>query len=295
MGGDRRLLLFGTHIDAHQRLRPLERGGLGEMHDVDRRLFGLQQIGDGLVHRSGGVAVVERHGPLGIGHQRRCPAGAPGEVLTQDGHVAERRRHQQELGRGQFQQRHLPGPAAVGIAVEMELVHHHQTDVRLCALPERDVRQDLGRARDDRCPGVDRRVAGEHADVGGAENVTQREELLTDQCLDRRGVVTAPIRSEGEIDRAGGHQRFAGTGRRRQHHVGATDQLDQRLLLRRIQRSARRLGPLGERREQFLGVGAGGAQGGQVRGVVKKCHRGSSVPDHRPRGCGGQGLAGWLV
>lgn len=40
--GDRRLLILGTDVDTHQRLRPFQRGRLGEMNDVDRRLFGLQ-------------------------------------------------------------------------------------------------------------------------------------------------------------------------------------------------------------------------------------------------------------
>ena len=38
--GDRVLFLAGAHVDAHQRLRLLERGGLGEVHHVDRRLRG---------------------------------------------------------------------------------------------------------------------------------------------------------------------------------------------------------------------------------------------------------------
>jgi hypothetical protein len=39
---------------------------------------------------------------------------------------------------------------------------------------------------------VDRRVAGEHADVRRAEDAAEREELLADQRLDRCGVETAP-------------------------------------------------------------------------------------------------------
>ena len=38
--GDRVLLGPGGQVDARQRLRPLQRRGLGEVHDVDRRLLG---------------------------------------------------------------------------------------------------------------------------------------------------------------------------------------------------------------------------------------------------------------
>ena len=148
--GDRGLLLLGAHVDAHQRLRPLQRRGLGEVDDVDRRLLRVEQVADRLVHRRGRVVVVQRDRALGVGDQRRRPAGAPGQVLAQERDVAERRRHQQELRVRQLQQRHLPGPAAVGVAVEVELVHDDQADVGVCALAQRDVGQHLGGAGDDR-------------------------------------------------------------------------------------------------------------------------------------------------
>ena len=118
-----------AHVDAHQRLRPLQRRGLGEVDDVDRRLPGVQQLLDRLVHRRRRVVVVQRHRALGVGDQRGRPAGAAGEVLAQRRDVAEGGRHQQELRLRQLQQRHLPGPAAVGVAVEVELVHDHEADV----------------------------------------------------------------------------------------------------------------------------------------------------------------------
>ena len=68
--GDRGLLLLGADVDAHQRLRPLQRGGLGEVHDVDRRLLGVEQVVDGLVHRRGRVVVEQRDRPFGVGDQR---------------------------------------------------------------------------------------------------------------------------------------------------------------------------------------------------------------------------------
>ncbi len=84
-------------------------------------------------------------------------------------------------------------------------------------------------------PALTAGVAGEHADVGRAEHVAKGEELLTDQCLDRRGVVATPSRCQRRVQRAGGHQRLARAGRRRQDDVRAADQLDQGLLLRRVQ------------------------------------------------------------
>jgi hypothetical protein len=65
------------------------------------------------------------------------------------------------------------------------------------ALAQGDVGQDLGGAADDRRVGVDRGVAGEQPDLLGAEDVAQREELLVDQRLDRRGVEADPVRRQG--------------------------------------------------------------------------------------------------
>ena len=51
---------------------------------------------------------------------------------------------------GSSMQRHLPGPAAVRVGVEVELVHHDLADVGVGAVAQRDVGQDLGGAADDR-------------------------------------------------------------------------------------------------------------------------------------------------
>ena len=204
--GDRRFLVFGAYVDAHQGLGAFQRGLLGEVHDIDRGLAGVEQLGDRLVHRCDRVRVVQRHRAFGVRDQSGGSFGAPGEVLAQERHVAEGGRHQQELSPGQLQQRHLPGPSAVGVAIEVELVHHHQADVSLRTFPQRDVGQNLGGAGDDRCAGVDRGVPGEHADVARPEDCTQREELLADQGFDRCGVVTALPRCQRGVLRAGGHQ-----------------------------------------------------------------------------------------
>jgi hypothetical protein len=147
--GDRVLLLAGAHVDAHQRLRALQRGGLGEVHDVDRRLVGAEQLLDRLVQRRHRVREDQRHRPLGV---VTTAVGRPVRRVRslEPGDVAERRRHQHELRLRQLEQRHLPGPAAVGLGVEVELVHHDLADVGVGALAQRDVGQDLGGAADDR-------------------------------------------------------------------------------------------------------------------------------------------------
>ena len=49
--GDPVLLLPGADVDAHERLGPLDRRRLREVHDVDRRLRRGQELLDGLLHR----------------------------------------------------------------------------------------------------------------------------------------------------------------------------------------------------------------------------------------------------
>ena len=144
--GDGVLLLAGADVDAHQRLGALERRGLGEVHDVDRRLAGRSRSSS--VSWTGVVRVVEvqRDRPVRrADHGRRSP-GTPRQVRLEARHVAERRRHEEELRARQLEERHLPRPAAVGVGVEVELVHHDDTDVGVGALAQRDVGQDLGRA-----------------------------------------------------------------------------------------------------------------------------------------------------
>ena len=85
--------------------------------------------------------------------------------------VPERRRHQHELRLGQLEQRDLPSPAAVGLGVEVELVHHDEADVGVGALAQRDVREHLRGAADDRCLGVHGCVAGQHPDVRRPEDL----------------------------------------------------------------------------------------------------------------------------
>ena len=96
--------------------------------------------------RRGDVGEVQRDRSLGRGdHRRRRPVRRV-RSASKRVDVAERRRHQQELRLRQLEQRHLPGPAAVRVGVEVELVHHDQADVGVGALAQREVGEDLGGA-----------------------------------------------------------------------------------------------------------------------------------------------------
>ena len=256
------LRALDDELDAGQRLGLLHRGRLGERHDVDRPAVVAQQQLDGLVHGGEHPRELQRHRPFRAGDGDRLAAGAAGEVLLEERRLAERRRHQQELGVGHEQQRHLPGPAAVGLGVEVELVHDDQPDVGELAVAQRVVGQHLGGRADDRGAGVHRRVAGEHADLLGAEDLDEGEELLADQGLDRGGVPAAPALGQGLRVRGDRDERLARPGRRGQHDVGAAGQRQHRLLLRGVQGEAPLTGPVEEDVERRVRAGGGGCRTG---------------------------------
>jgi hypothetical protein len=89
--GDRVLLLTGAHVRAHERLGPLDGGGLGEVDDVHRRPAGGEQLLDRLVQRGAAVLEVEGHGPGGAADHHRRPAGPALEVADEPADVAEGR------------------------------------------------------------------------------------------------------------------------------------------------------------------------------------------------------------
>ena len=283
--GDPVLLLAGADVDARQRLGPFQCRDLGEVHDVHRSLVGGEQLLDRLVHRCHRPLIAQRDRTGDARDDRGLPLRTTTQVVDEPGHVAERRGHQQELRLRQLEQRHLPGPAAVGLGIEVELVHHHLADVGLGTLAQRDVGQHLGGAADDRRLGVDRGVTGQHPDVVGAEDVDQGEELLRDQGLDRRGV-EGPLspRQSGEMG-ASGDQALPGAGRRGEDDVGPGDDLDQRFFLRRVEGQALLGHPRLERVEQRVRVGAARrATGCVIRCVgdsVEEWHRPAIVPDGR--------------
>ena len=101
---------------------------LREVDEVDRRLAARQQLLDAVVQRRGAVLEVQRDGSLDRRDEGRVAAGPRGEVAAEELDVAERRRHEQELGVRQFEQRHLPGPAPLRVAVVVELVDDGDVD-----------------------------------------------------------------------------------------------------------------------------------------------------------------------
>ena len=169
---------------------------------------------------------------------------------------------------------------AVGVGVEVELVHDDLPDVGERAGAQRDVGQDLRGAADDGCAGVHRRVAGHHPDPLGAERLDEGEELLAHQRLQRGGVEGAGPGGQRRGVRPGRHQRLARPGGGGEHDVGAGDDLDERLLLRGVQLDAARGHP---RRERLVdAVGVVGARGRQQVGELGGRGGGGGGGSHGP-------------
>ena len=112
---------------------------------------------------------VERHRPWRLVDEHGVSACTGAEVGAQVAGVAQRGRHQQKTRIRQFQQRHLPGPTTVAVAVVVELVHHHQIDIQVRPLAQRPVGQNLGGADDYRGVSVDSRVTGHHAYIASTQ------------------------------------------------------------------------------------------------------------------------------
>jgi hypothetical protein len=167
------------------------------------------------VERGLAVLEVEGHRAHGGAHDRDLALGQALQALLELAGVAEGRGHQHEAGVGQREQGDLPGDAAVAVRVVVELVHDHVVDAGVSPVAQRHVGEDLGGAADDRGVMVDAGVAGQHADVLGAEVPAQREELLADEGLDRAGVERAAAAAHRALEvHRHGHQRLAGAGRR---------------------------------------------------------------------------------
>src|SRR5699024_3224414 len=132
--------------------------------------------------------------------------------------------------RGSYQ-RHLPGPAALGVAVVVELVHHRQAHVAAGPVAQRVVGEDLGGAHDDRGVVVDSRVTGHHPHVLGPELCDEVEELLAHQGLDGGGVVRALAAGHGGEDRGVRDRRLPRSGGGGRDDVIARGDRQQRLLL----------------------------------------------------------------
>ena len=262
--GDRRPLLARAQLRRHERLRALQRGGLREEDDVDRRAIRPHKLLQELVQRLQRPGELEWHGPLGLLDEGRLAPGPPCQVLAQRGDVAERRRHEQELRVRQAQQRHLPRPTALRLGVEVKLVHHDLADVGGGALAQRDVGQHLRRAADDRGAAVDGRVTRQHPHVLGAERPAQGKELLRNERLRRRGVERHPPLGHRREVRRDSHHRLPRARRRGEDHVAAAEQLDHRLLLVRIERQPLPLGPTDERLVKCVRLRRIGKQAGET-------------------------------
>ena len=163
---------------------------------------------------------------------------------------------------GQGEQRHLPGPTAVGVGKVVELVHGHAAHVGISALAQCVVGKDLCRAADDGRLGVDMRVAGDHTDVIAAEHLYQIEELFADQGLDGSRVVAALALRHAHKEHAQRDKRLARSGRCAQNDVIAGSQVHEGLFLVLPQLNAAVARPFKEalecliRREPWFGFAA---------------------------------------
>ena len=246
-------------VEAHQVLGLLGGGPLGEVHDVDRR-----QVGRRAARRWTRAAACR-------GRRSRAAPAARSLCTTTVGRPV-RRSSSSTKNAGSpivadISRNWTCGSASSGtchaqprgrIGVEVELVDDHPIDRGVRPVAQRHVGQDLGGAADDGRVGVDRGVTGDHAHVVGAEGLAQLEELLGHQRLDRRGVEAALTAGDGCEVCAVGHQGLARTGGSGEHHVMVGEQLEDGLLLRRVQLDSIGRDPRKEPVEEVVGVAVRG-------------------------------------
>ena len=106
---DRLAVVGARDLRAREPARDFGGLSLGEVHDVDGRLSGVEELLDGLVQRRLPVREVERHRALVAVHVRELAAGERDDALLDRRGVADRRGHQQELRAFEHEERHLPG------------------------------------------------------------------------------------------------------------------------------------------------------------------------------------------
>lgn len=82
------------------------------------------------------------------------------------------------LGVGEFEERYLPCPAAVGLAVEVEFVGDEGVDWGVGSLAESHVGHDFCGGADDGRLGVDGGIPSDHPYVLCSEEANEVEELL---------------------------------------------------------------------------------------------------------------------
>ena len=258
-GGFHRLLfVLGEHVEAGETLGPRARLLLGEVHDVDGLLPVVEQVADRFEECGFAVLEIERYGPFGARDEHSSASRPPAQVLLEPSGVAEGGRHQQEVRATKFEQWHLPGPPSITVAVVVKLIHHDEVDIGVVALAQGSVGENLGGADDHGCIAVDGGVAGDHADVVGAEGGDHLEELLAHQRLDGRRV-DRTLSLGDHCERTGKRDhRLPGSGGRGEHDIVATEDRDDRFLLVRVELKATTLHPFEEGEQQGVGGGVVG-------------------------------------
>ena len=249
---DRLALLLGCHAVACQVLRTGKRRILREMDDVQRALVLTQRKLDRSLERGERVFVRQRHRTRGVGDVRDIARGLTAQQIGDLRDVAQRGAHEQELRLRQREQRHLPCPAAVGIAKEMELVHGNAVDEGIRSFAQRLVRQNLLGTADDGRLGVDMDIARDHAHVVAAEQLHQIKELLADQRFNRRRVIRCLAEAHGHEVHAQRDQAFAAACGSAQNDVVAHHERHERFLLVGPQLDAAVSNPVGERLERLF-------------------------------------------
>ncbi len=265
---DRALSILRQQIDAHQVLRGLCGAALREVDDVDRGAPRPQKLLNRLLQ--GRLPVLERE-------RDRALAGSNGDRWTsrelRDRFLEglggpEGRAHEQELSALEDEERDLPRDAALLVGIVVKLVDDHAVDRCGLALPEGDVRQDLRGAAHDLRVAIDRGVARHEAHPVRAEVTAQREEFLAHERLDGSRVVAAPALAHGEEVKGQRDERLPTSGRCGQDDVVAREELEDRLLLSRVELEAQ-LGNVSEKQVEELFGGRPGSR----RHSIGKRHR----------------------
>ena len=122
----------------------------------------------------------------------------------------------------------------------MELVHDHVMDFGVGTLPECYVGQNLSGAAEDGSIVVHGGVASGETDILGSELPTQSEPLLVDQGLDRTGVYRATSLGQGLVVESCGYQGFSGSSGCVEDDIAVFEQLQDSLLLRRVEGDSQR-------------------------------------------------------
>lgn len=123
------------------------------MHHINRCFASAERQFDGLLQRVERVLVRQRHRARRIGDDVDVRIRHILQFVGDRIDVAQCGAHQQKLRVRQRQQRNLPSPTALRIAIIMEFVHRHTADIGMTALTQCLVRENLRSAADDRSIG----------------------------------------------------------------------------------------------------------------------------------------------